>query len=77
MSNERREAKALDEALNGASTADETRPLTETADSVRRTLATDVPPADRTRALFLSGVAARESVEEETIRLRDGQPLPW
>lgn len=60
MTSERREAKELDDALDGASTTDETRPLAETADSVRRALASDVPPADRTRALFLSGVTARE-----------------
>ena len=69
MSNKRREAKALDDALDGASTTDHTQPLTETADSVRRSLATDVPPADRTRALFLSGVAERERARFSPVRV--------
>jgi hypothetical protein len=69
MSNERREAKALDEALNGTSSNDETRPLVETADHVRRALETDVPPADRMRALFISGVSAREKTGFSPLRI--------
>lgn len=60
MSNERRQEKALDAALNGRTPEEEMEPLADTAARVRRTLAVDVPPADRQRALFLSGVAARE-----------------
>ena len=59
MTEERREAKHLDEALSGQrSSADD--PLVETADALKRSLAVDVPPADRTRALFLSAIGARE-----------------
>jgi hypothetical protein len=60
MSNDKRNERSLDSALDGNSADDETRPLVETADSVKQALAVDVPPADRQRALFLSGVAARE-----------------
>ena len=60
MSNERRQEKALDAALDGGTPDEETQPLVDTASRVKQTLAVDVPPADRQRALFLSGVAARE-----------------
>lgn len=69
MTTERKDAKALDEALKGASSSDETRPLTETADALRGALATDVPPADRQRALFLSGVSARDRARFSPLRV--------
>lgn len=60
MSNDKRNERSLDSALSGKSADDETRPLVDTADHVKQALAVDVPPADRQRALFLSGVATRE-----------------
>jgi hypothetical protein len=60
MSNDKRNERSLDSALDGNAADDETRPLVETADRVKQALAVDVPPADRQRALFLSGVATRE-----------------
>jgi hypothetical protein len=60
MSNDKRNERSLDSALNGDAGDDETRPLVDTADRVKQALAVDVPPADRQRALFLSGVAARD-----------------
>lgn len=70
MSNERRQEKALDAALDDGSTRDEeTQPLVDTAARVKQTLAVDVPPADRQRALFLSGVASRERTGFSPLRL--------
>ena len=60
MSNDRRNEKTLDSALDGKGADEETRPLVDTAERVKQALAVDVPPADRQRALFLSGVAMRE-----------------
>ena len=69
MTEERRRAKALDAALRGETSDDETRPLLETAERVKRDLSVDVPPADRQRALFLSGVASRRGVRFSPGRL--------
>jgi uncharacterized membrane protein YgcG len=69
MSNEKRQEKALDAALDGSTPDEETQPLVDTAARVKQTLAVDVPPADRQRALFLSGVAARERTRFSPLRV--------
>jgi hypothetical protein len=69
MSNDKRQEKALDAALNDSTPDEETQPLAETAARVKQTLAVDVPPADRQRALFLSGVAARERTRFSPLRV--------
>lgn len=69
MSTERRQARKLDEALRGAAPDDETGPLTQTADELRDSFLTDVPPADRQRALFLSGVTSLERSRFSPVRV--------
>ena len=59
MGSERREARKLDRALNGAEVEEGSHPLSDTAVDMQRLLAVPVPPPDRQRALFLSGVANR------------------
>lgn len=66
MGEERRRARALDEEIGRDGSAD---PLAGVADKVRGALATDVPPADRQRALFLSGIAGRRRRGFSTWRL--------
>ena len=60
MTDERRQERSLDAALDGDTADERTQPLVDTADQIKRSLAVDVPPAGRQRALFLSGVAARD-----------------
>ena len=60
MSKARRQEKALEAALHTGAANEDTRPLVDTATRLKKDLAIDVPPADRQRALFLSGVAARQ-----------------
>ena len=60
MSIEKKQAKELDDALRGNGVSGETDPLKETAETVSRSLAVDVPPADRQRALFIAGVGGRD-----------------
>ena len=69
MTEDRKRAKELEAALQGDARNEETQPLVDTAERLRRTLAVDVPPADRQRALFLSGIEARRHVRLSPLRL--------
>ena len=67
MTDEHRRAKELDDALAGRASGESE--LVATAAGVTRSLATDVPPAERQRALFVNAVGAREKRHFSATRL--------